>query len=1684
MIQRRSLSLVVAFVLALVLGLTLLAPMASPAHAAGTGRECSDEATTVTDRQYVCINGSDDVPVRGYVDNNCFRQVDPVARPAGSLKATFTTVTCAKPGSTLVQGEKIAQARFIMWLDKQNRRNFGENPDSDAVYVPIHPGVQWEITQRDAPHLRGDVLNYQPDYSGRTAPSTNPMGMYELKTSVSFDSYTEAAELVSLQAQAYAEILQYDNPVLGSSPRKSLWASLAAQPSQGYTDNFTVQKRTCESRDARGRAVKSAIDHVFDVKDTPGHDGALIAERTVKEYKCEEGKRKDEVSKEEKAYEAYKWWRVGLPGKDVEGFEDEFNLVPQAYCAKISVTCSPSPQTDEVEKQEQVVTRVGFLRTDATGSAYWQENGSPFCAAIENIERSRGAATPVLADRCSDAASLSAALDDADIAALLKSLDSVTLRGVMESVWKWIGRGGGANVSSPARVTGDPHLVTLDGLNYDMQSVGEFDLLSVPDRDIVIQSRFAAAGTQSSVVALATNWGGTKVELHADGTILANGRAITLEPGKGFTPSEEAEGYLFNDEGTYRLSWGTGVEGDAPVVMSWQPINAALGGFGVQVPPGVTTAGLLGDNNGIALDDIETRDGDPVDATDATAIHDAYADSWRIRDATSLFTYGAGTTTATFTDRSFPRELVTTGDFPVTEQVTAQQACEAAGITAGPAFRNCVLDVLVTRDASFANAFVGAQDAVRSADDKVMTAGRLQEDFAEASIAPNLAPLRTGDLPGFGNVAGPLTGAEQYRLHVPDMPNHDQVTVSFDLLAIGQWDTADAVAIRIDNRPAETLDMTGATLSALPSGDPVRVKRVTMPVDHYKALISIALAGAGLEGTQRFAIDNVEVAARVVAPQAFRLTLEPGVAMPLRTPQLPAGSGSLETWGARDNYTVSVNHQDLLLDWQTRSDSVKWALVDANGKTVEGGVTSAGNSRLRDLSGSYTLSVESAGDAPPTTEAYSLDLLVTPEAQQFSFELPGPVRLPADLPSPAVANGAGALETKLSSDVYSFSVTTNDRAITVNPVVCPYQNYRQRLAWTVLDSQGTSVGSGACWSQTISGLAPGDYKLRVEAEREATGKYEIVVQQEGAAAVFTEQPAEASNQRTQNFAFNSDTAGATFECALDAPSYVGPFSACASPKSYDNLADGTHTFQVRTKTADGSRGPATTHTVEVDTALPNVQITRKPPVQSNTNGPVLEYSAEKRGMTYQCSLVPVGSATDFATCYGSSVYRNLAHGTYRFTVVGTDWVGNKTTVSYDFMVDLEPPVVTLTPASNLTSTASPQFTFTANETATYECSLVPVAQPDTFSPCASPKQYSGLTDGTQYRFLVKATDVAGQWAARGVTWTPYATPPSVTITSKPAGSSTNAAPAFAFTSNMANPTFECSLELSAQASAFTPCSSPKTYSGKAAGTYKFVVKATDASGSWVSSSYQFVITAPSGDTQAPTTPGTASAVISPAAATLGADTDSPAAGIPVRISWSASSDNVGVAGYQLQYSTNGGAFTVAGNVTGTSVTLNVPAGTSTWRYQVRAYDTAGNFSTASTASTAITLGLDQETVTSRVSFAGTWTTASAGASSGGATKYATASSASATYKPATGTNQIAVVMATGPAAGRATIAIDGGTATTIDLYSSTPGVRSIMFSSATLSATASHTVVVKPLGTKNSASSGTRVDIDGFLTRK
>jgi hypothetical protein len=198
--------------------------------------------------------------------------------------------------------------------------------------------------------------------------------------------------------------------------------------------------------------------------------------------------------------------------------------------------------------------------------------------------------------------------------------------------------------------------------------------------------------------------------------------------------------------------------------------------------------------------------------------------------------------------------------------------------------------------------------------------------------------------------------------------------------------------------------------------------------------------------------------------------------------------------------------------------------------------------------------------------------------------------------------------------------------------------------------------------------------------------------------------------------------------------------------------------------------------------------------------------------------------------------------------------------------------------------------------------------------------------------------------------------------------------------------------------------------------------------------------------------------------------------IPVSLEWSAT-DNTGGSGialYELKQSKDGAPFTsvALGDPAATSTTVNVERG-STYRYQVRAQDEAGNWS-AWVAGPRFTVAAHQEN-SSAVSYPnGTWTRSILSGAYGGYVKYAKAQGATARLT-FTGRN-IAWVATKGPGRGTAEVYIDGAKVSTVDLYSATTQTRTIAFSKE-WSASNSHTITIKVLGAPTSRPT---VDVDAF----
>jgi hypothetical protein len=136
--------------------------------------------------------------------------------------------------------------------------------------------------------------------------------------------------------------------------------------------------------------------------------------------------------------------------------------------------------------------------------------------------------------------------------------------------------------------------------------------------------------------------------------------------------------------------------------------------------------------------------------------------------------------------------------------------------------------------------------------------------------------------------------------------------------------------------------------------------------------------------------------------------------------------------------------------------------------------------------------------------------------------------------------------------------------------------------------------------------------------------------------------------------------------------------------------------------------------------------------------------------------------------------------------------------------------------------SSTSIAFSANEDATFQCSLDLAA----FAPCSSPKAYSTLSEG-QHVINVQATDPSAnvEPAPATASFTVDTIAPQTTIDSGPVGTIGDSTASFSFSANEAV-SFECKLDTAA----FAACASPQGYAGLADGQHTFQLRATDTAG--------------------------------------------------------------------------------------------------------------------------------------------------------------------------------------------------------------------------------------------------------------
>ena len=402
--------------------------------------------------------------------------------------------------------------------------------------------------------------------------------------------------------------------------------------------------------------------------------------------------------------------------------------------------------------------------------------------------------------------------------------------------------------------------------------------------------------------------------------------------------------------------------------------------------------------------------------------------------------------------------------------------------------------------------------------------------------------------------------------------------------------------------------------------------------------------------------------------------------------------------------------------------------------------------------------------------------------------------------------------------------------------------------------------------------------------------------------------------------------------------------------------------------------------------------------------------------------------------------------------------------------DLTPPVATIQgPAGGTSgSTARIRFGSTGNDSVWFDCRL----DAGPWAPCLSPTDFTGLGNGS-HSVDVHAFDAAANRsvASASTTWT-VGSPPPEADTTPPQGSiaiDAGAPYATSTTVTIDTPATDAEsgmsqLALSNDGTIWTtrpyaptqPWALPATN-----GSATVYAKWKDTAGNWSSVKTDTVIL----DTVAPTADTPGRSFVSGTSITSGR--------ISVRIPWGGADGTSGIARYELQQQTDGGAWST---ISSALTSATVDRGMSTqhdYAFRVRAVDHAGNIG-AWAQGAAFRLARYGET-NAKVLYRGTWRKATSAAFWGGAAKRSSAAAAKASLTFSG--RSFAWIARMGPDRGKASIYVNGTKVATVNLYSPTYQNQRVAWTGNWSTAT-SRKVTVRVLGTKGHP----RVDIDAFVT--
>ncbi|XP_074262226.1 mucin-4 isoform X2 [Saimiri boliviensis] len=250
----------------------------------------------------------------------------------------------------------------------------------------------------------------------------------------------------------------------------------------------------------------------------------------------------------------------------------------------------------------------------------------------------------------------------------------------------------------PAWMFGDPHITTLDGVNYTFNGLGDFLLVQAQDGNSSFQLQgrtaqtgsaqatnfiaFAAQYRSSSLEPVTVQW---LLEPHDRIRVLLDNRNVTFEPDHeddGGPETFSAPGVLLSRSGP-----GVSASFDGSAAVSVTALSGVLHAA-ASLPPGYRgrTAGLLGIWNNNPEDDFRMPNGSTIPPSSSEAMLFHYGMTWKI-NGTGLLGKRNDQLPSNFTPAFY-------------DQLQTNSSWDEDLISSCSGDRSCIYDALATRNAS------------------------------------------------------------------------------------------------------------------------------------------------------------------------------------------------------------------------------------------------------------------------------------------------------------------------------------------------------------------------------------------------------------------------------------------------------------------------------------------------------------------------------------------------------------------------------------------------------------------------------------------------------------------------------------------------------------------------------------------------------------------------------------------------------------------------------------------------------------------------------------------------------------------------------------------------------------------------------------------------------------------------